>query len=141
MPMMNHPALHAPRRILLAVALAALFAGGTTDVADRGATKAPDGKQVFDEADTDKNGKLSAAELAAAPGPGPMLAARLADMDRDGDGELSHDEIVAAIDHHGSDEAEHAQREKRHEVFEQADADKNGKLSMAELQGIPGVGA
>jgi Ca2+-binding EF-hand superfamily protein len=54
----------------------------------------------FDQADADDSGSLTAAELRTAPGPGPLMAEHLAEIDGNGDGALSYDEITAAIEAH-----------------------------------------
>lgn len=54
----------------------------------------------FDQADTDDSGTLSRAELQAVPGPGAMLLEHLAEIDGDGDGALSYDEVTAAMEAH-----------------------------------------
>jgi Ca2+-binding EF-hand superfamily protein len=139
-----------PRTILLAAALAALVAACASEPAvqdnasavtasDRRAVHEQHEKAIFDQADTDKNGKLSRAELEVAPAPAPMLALHFAEIDADGDGDLTHGEIATAIErHHGSDPAGHAQHGK--EMFDRADTDKNGKLSRAEVEAIGGHG-
>jgi Ca2+-binding EF-hand superfamily protein len=57
-------------------------------------------RYYFDQADTDHSGSLSTAELQAAPGPGEMILAHLTEIDRNGDGALSYDEITAAMESH-----------------------------------------
>lgn len=57
-------------------------------------------RALFDQADTDHDGKLSTGELQATPGPGEMLLAHMRDIDRNGDGALSYDEITAAMESH-----------------------------------------
>jgi len=57
-------------------------------------------RYYFDQADADDSGTLSAAELQAAPGPGAMMVQHLAEIDRDGDGALSYDEVTAAMEAH-----------------------------------------
>jgi Ca2+-binding EF-hand superfamily protein len=65
----------------------------------------PDERQAahrhhFDLADTDDSGTLSRAELQAVPGPGAMLLEHLAEIDKDGDGALSYDEVTTAMEAH-----------------------------------------
>lgn len=57
-------------------------------------------RYMFDQADTDDSGTLSSAELAATPGPGPMLARHFAEIDGNGDGALGYEEITTAIEAH-----------------------------------------
>lgn len=57
-------------------------------------------REMFARADRDHDRRLSLAELQAAPLPGPMLAEHLGEIDADGDGALTHDEIAAAMARH-----------------------------------------
>lgn len=57
-------------------------------------------RYLFDQADADDSGTLSPAELATAPGPGPMMAEHLAEIDANGDGALGYEEITAAMEAH-----------------------------------------
>ena len=57
-------------------------------------------REMFARADRDHDGRLARAELQAAPFPGPMLADHLDQLDADGDGALTHDEIAAAMARH-----------------------------------------
>jgi Ca2+-binding EF-hand superfamily protein len=67
---------------------------------DMMAVHADGGAQLFTDLDTDRDGKLSVAELQASPGPGQMIAGHLAFVDTDGDGLVSRDELAAAIAKH-----------------------------------------
>lgn len=170
---MNHQAPETVLRLLLAAATAALIAGCTGEVAvereevtaQRSAMHAQPVDQLFDDADTDKNGTLSSSEIEAVHGSRPMLAAHFAEIDSDGDRELSRDEIAAAMEkHHGAGmwhgagaiaHEEHLKRfdtdgdgqlsasERRavHEqMFDETDTDNNGTLSASELAAAPGPG-
>ena len=57
-------------------------------------------RALFDQADTDHNGSLSTAELQATPGPGEMMLAHMSEIDRNGDGALSYEEITTAMESH-----------------------------------------
>jgi Ca2+-binding EF-hand superfamily protein len=136
------------RPLLIPVLAAALIAGiaGCTDAAEEhfshghasiagGAIPGPHGDERFAQASLDGDGALSASELEAAPGPGPMLAAHLDELDADGDGALTHDEIAAAMkQHHGAGMAPCGHGD---EAFAQADLDHDGTLSASELEAAP----
>lgn len=67
---------------------------------EREAMRAQHREQMFSRIDTDGNGALSAAELAAGPGPARMMAERLAAIDTDGDGAIDRDELAAHMAAH-----------------------------------------
>jgi Ca2+-binding EF-hand superfamily protein len=70
---------------------------------DVAALHADRGAAFFAQADADHDGKLTAAELDAAPDPGPMIVGHLAMIDTDGDGAVTQAELAAAIalhEHH-----------------------------------------
>lgn len=57
-------------------------------------------RYMFDQADSDDSGSLTAAELQSVPGPGAMMATHFADLDANGDGALSYEEITTAMESH-----------------------------------------
>lgn len=77
----------------------------------------------FDQIDTDKDGKLSKAEMEA------HRAARFAASDTNKDGKLSVDELTAA---HGKRAAERAEKGAG-KMLEHLDKDGDGALSLAEM--------
>ena len=86
--------------------------------------------QRFDQADTNKDGKLSPDEAKAGM---PRIAANFTALDTNKDGFLSHDEIaVAGQLFFRQDIAQWHQRNAQ--AFAQLDTDKDGKLSRAELE-------
>jgi Ca2+-binding EF-hand superfamily protein len=84
-------------------------------------------QQRWSEADTDRNGTLSQAEMQASM---PTAAAKFSKMDANGDGQLSKDEMNSYKS--SSDQA------RWNESFKTADSDGDGSLSLAEAQsGMP----
>lgn len=83
-------------------------------------------QQRWSEADTDRNGSLSQAEMQASM---PTIASNFTRMDSNGDGQLSKDEMH---NFKGSDQA------RWNQSFKAADTDSDGSLSLAEAQaGMP----
>ena len=86
--------------------------------------------QRFDQADTNKDGKLSPDEAKAGM---PRIAVNFTMLDTNKDGFLSHDEVaVAGQLFFRQDIAQWHQRNAQ--AFAQLDTDKDGKLSRAELE-------
>lgn len=84
------------------------------------------GNRFFEQADTDKDGKIAAAESAAAE------AKRFRQMDADADGFVTVEEAKVAFD---KLRAEHGMSDgKGNRFFDRADADKDGKISKAEWE-------
>ena len=111
---------------LIAAAGVAVAALSTAALADRGPGNGhgPVLMQQFDEIDANKDGKLSADELAAAR-TGHMAAA-----DADKDGTLTRDEMVAYRQQQAADRAGKA--------FDRMDTDGDGRLSLAEMDSPKG---
>lgn len=84
----------------------------------------------FAEVDTDKDGKLSEAELTA------HRAARFAKADANGDGFLTREELAAAMQAHMADRID---RMAGHAIVAMDD-DGDGKLSPAEMAPADGAG-
>ncbi len=83
------------------------------------------GHGFFVRADTDKDGRISAAESAA------MESRHFQEMDADHDGFVTPDEAKASFAQH-MDPAKPRHHGDAHMFFDQADADKDGKVSAAE---------
>lgn len=81
--------------------------------------------QMFDQLDADGDGKLTEEELASK---GP--AAAFAEADADGDGLLSSDELAAFAD--AREAARKAQRQER--MLSRLDTNEDGQLSLEELE-------
>lgn len=104
---------------IAAVIGAAVSITGTTVLAERAG--ADDHKRPsFSDLDANADGQITMEEMQA------RGAARLAKVDTDGDGFLSEDEAVAAATARAKDR--HAR------MVERLDADKDGKLSLTEMQ-------
>lgn len=85
-------------------------------------------QQRWREADTDRNGTLSRAEMQVSM---PTIAANFGRMDANGDGQLSQDEMHS-FKRPGAD------KEQWSRSFKTADADGDGSLTLAEAQaGMP----
>ena len=81
--------------------------------------------------DADKNGSLSAAELQ-----GSRLADRMAALDANKDGSLAKDELMAMKGRGHGPRGEHRDpAERAAKMLEKRDADNNGSLSLAEVEG------
>jgi Ca2+-binding EF-hand superfamily protein len=78
--------------------------------------------RVLERRDADDNGSLSAAEVQ-----GSKLADKFAELDTDNDGALGRAELTAMRAGRGKGE--------RGKLFQKRDADNNGRLSAAEVQG------
>merc|ERR1740121_2450114 len=98
-------------------------------------------ERVFDEADSDKNGHLTLAELrgfkqqigeeSKAYNKG-KAGGLMGAVDADGDQQVSLEEMRAQIRKDGNEGVqEHIER-----VFDEADSNKNGHLNLAELRGF-----
>lgn len=119
------------KRVLTAVALAALAAGTLTTAAlaqmgegmGRAGGDGPMLAQIFDTVDADKDGKITAEEFAA------HRKARAASVDANNDGKLSAEEI-AAMHMQGAQDRANARAAR---MIERMDADGDGLLSAAEL--------
>ena len=90
---MNASNLRSPRRLPLALALAALFAAGASVAVAQDTTtpqtdQAQPAQTSWSDLDTDKNGTLSATEAEANPG----LKAHFEQADANADGALTGDE-------------------------------------------------
>ena len=111
---------------LIAAAGVALAALSTAALADRGPGNGPGPAlmQRFDELDTNKDGKLSAEELAA------LRTGHMAAADTDKDGTLTRDEMVAFRQQQAGERAGKA--------FDRMDADGDGRLSLAEMDSRKG---
>jgi EF hand len=84
-------------------------------------------QQRWSAADTDRNGTLSQAEMQVSM---PTIATNFTQMDANGDGQLSQDEM------HSFKRAEG--KGQWHKEFKTADADRDGALTLAEAQsGMP----
>ena len=105
--------------------LAALAATPTLAFGGRG--DAMGGPFDFDAVDANKDGKLSAEEMAA------FQQARLAGMDADKDGFVTTGELQAFFLARISERAEAMAKSR----IERQDADKDGRLSLAELTTAP----
>ncbi len=86
-------------------------------------------QQRWSEADTDRNGNLSQAEMQASM---PTVAANFSKMDANGDGQLSHDEMhnfkLSDKDNQWNQD------------FKAADTDRDGSVTLAEAQnGLPTI--
>lgn len=104
---------------------------GTTsyesDQSNSGRDAAAMAQQRWSEADTDRNGTLSQAEMQVSM---PTIAANFSQMDVNGDGQLSQDEMHSFKG--SSDQA------RWNQSFKTADADSDGSLTLAEAQsGMP----
>ncbi len=77
----------------------------------------------FDEIDANKDGSLSKTELEA------VGAARFAEADENGDGALSKEEIQKRMSKRAASRVDR--------MMERLDADKDGKLTQAELEARP----
>ena len=80
-------------RQMIALTMASFALSGGVDAAGpgRATDPAPQAEQLFQKADTDKNGKLSKGEAAAIP----EIAARFDELDKDRDGSLTFEEFLA----------------------------------------------
>jgi hypothetical protein len=95
----EHPHDHDPTVVLRARQMIALtlasfaLSGGAAPAQQRNLEPAQQVEQIFQKADTDKNGKLSKGEAAAIP----EIAARFEELDKDRDGALSFAEFVSGF--------------------------------------------
>ncbi|TAN83611.1 MAG: hypothetical protein EPN14_03185 [Gallionella sp.] len=89
----------------------------------------PEFERQFNNVDTDKDGKISKEEAAQKA---PTLAASFEGIDTGQDGYLSKNEIIAA---------QQKVREGFSRRLQDADRNKDGKLSREEAQAIPNVSA
>lgn len=106
-----------------ALVLIALTAATTIAVAAPGDRGGMRGGADFSELDTNGDGVLTSADLAAA------AEERFAGLDADGDGQITQSELAAA-----ADQREQDRRERRlSAMLERFDADSNGTLSLEEL--------
>ena len=107
-----------------ALILMALAATTTIALAAPGGDRAGmRGGADFSELDTNGDGVLTSADLAAA------AEERFAGLDADGDGQITQSELAAA-----ADQREQDRRERRlSAMLERFDADSNGTLSLEEL--------
>ncbi|MCR8546812.1 EF-hand domain-containing protein [Salipiger sp. P9] len=104
--------------------LASAFPGGNAQRGDAQG-RAPMMLEMFDQLDADGDGKVTKDELAAM---GP--AAAFAEADANGDGALEGDELTAF--QAAQDKAREARRQQM--MLQRFDADKDGKLSLEEMQ-------
>lgn len=93
---------------------------------------------MLEKLDADRNGSLSQSEV----GDHGFLAAKFADIDADKNGQLGKDELAAFKGHHGKGEGRghggwHKKdpAERAAHALEKFDADKDGSLSPAEVEG------
>ncbi len=89
----------------------------------------PDGagmQQMFEQFDTDNDGKITQAELDAAK------AARFAEADTDGDGFLSAEEMAAYTDKMRAEREARMREARGQAMFRNLDIDGDGKLSAEE---------
>lgn len=130
------------RTLVYTATLAAILAGGLGSAAmadrmrDHGGM-GPMGMMMqdgpmfdFDKVDTDKDGKITPEEFAAA------RAARIAELDADKDGKISTDELVA-MRMRGAEDRIRAQVG---QMMQRMDADGDGVLTAAEVLAMPGPG-
>lgn len=106
------------KSLLLAAGVAVVLAPAAGFAKGEGRGHGP--RIDFETLDTDGNGEVTKAEMAAA------ADARFAESDTDGDGFLTKEEI--------SEKAGKRAEKRMNRMFEHRDADKDGKLSMAELR-------
>ncbi|PTE13531.1 hypothetical protein C5F44_13330 [Fuscovulum blasticum DSM 2131] len=132
LPMKRRMTTMITRTLTLALATTALLAmtaaAQETPAPDAKPAAAPDAKapvmfENFDAMDTDKDGKVTQAEIDA------WRAARFAEADADKDGFLSKEELVAMR----LKEIEARMMKGAERMVGKLDADKDGKLSPAEL--------
>ena len=86
-------------------------------------------QQRWSEADTDRNGTLSQAEMQVSM---PTIAANFSQMDVNGDGQLSQDEMHS-FNNNASDKGQWQQS------FKAADTNGDGALTLAEAQAQSGM--
>lgn len=109
---------------LIATSGAALALG--KDRGDRGAR----GPQInFEQADTNKDGKLSREEMDA------YAKARFDAADTNGDGKLSPEEMVAAAQKRDEERAQQRRAKMAERMLDRLDADGDGALSYEEMPG------
>lgn len=128
------------RIVLLTLALAAT---GASAVALAQAGHGHDGKrdharghhgQGIVQLDADKDGRIARAELAGDDRRAQRLSSQFDAIDANGDGYLVRTELQAWRDSHRADRKEQ-RSERRAQRFAEADLDKDGKLSKAEVDG------
>ncbi|MBI0435694.1 EF-hand domain-containing protein [Roseomonas sp. KE0001] len=93
--------------------------------------------RLFQQADADRNGRVSEAEALN------FLSARFAEADANGDGQLERGEIAAFMAAHrpasarpGPAKAGDSLPKRAEAMFRAADADRDGRLSLAEVRPV-----
>jgi Ca2+-binding EF-hand superfamily protein len=115
------------RKITMAAAIASGLLGAAVAQAGCGVESAAAAQEKWTQADTDRNGTLSQAELSASM---PTLSSSFTTIDANGDGQISNDELA-------NFKAQHGQRELR-QSFAAADTNRDGSLDLSEAQaGMP----